>query len=157
MNTRDWSYLLSQKKVGYTALALCECVKQLKHFENKESVVTTLWELCDNLRMFKWWYDLSKAAKAAVIGGPFWPWTLPQYVVTKFKQSNLFSISLYNVSQHCWEAVSNSHRIPYQIWLYINYEAEGGYHFYLRSVTSFLMFPVACPWMRVEMDGETDL
>ena len=26
---------------------------------------------CDNLRMFKWWYDLSDAAEAAVIAGPF--------------------------------------------------------------------------------------
>ena len=157
MGTRDWSYLLSQKKVSYTALALCECVKQLKHFENTKNVVTTLWQLSDNFQMFKWWYDLSDAAKAAVIGEPFWRWTLRRYVVTKFKQFNLFSISRYNVSQHCWEALSNSHRICCQIWLYINYEAEGGYHFYLRSVTSFLMFPVSCPWMGVEMDGDTDL
>ena len=26
-----------------------------------------------------------------------------------------------------------------------------GYHYYLRSITSFLMFPVSCPWMRVEI------
>ena len=26
-----------------------------------------------------------------------------------------------------------------------------------KSVTSFLMFPVSCPWMRVETDGEIDL
>ena len=63
----------------------------------------------------------------------------------------------YNVSQYYWEAVSNSHRICSQIWLYINYEAESGYHFYLRSGMSFLTFPVSCPWMRVEMDGETNL
>ena len=30
-----------------------------------------LWEPCDNLRMFKWWYDLSDTAKVAVIGRPF--------------------------------------------------------------------------------------
>ena len=104
LSTRDWSYSLSQKKISDTALALWEYVKQLKHFENKKkNVVTTLWQLSDNLRMFKWWYDLSDAAKAAVIGGPFWRWTLRQYVVTKFKQFNLFSISRYNVSQHHWE------------------------------------------------------
>ena len=55
MGTRDWSYLLSQKKVSYTTLALWECVKQLKHFEKKKMS----WQRCDNLRMFEWWYDLS--------------------------------------------------------------------------------------------------
>ena len=159
MGTRDWSYSLSQKKVSYTALALWECVKQLKHFENKKKMSwqPQLWELCDNLRMLKWWYDLSNAAKAAVIGGRFWRWTLRRYFVTKFKQFNLFSKSRYNVSQHHWEAVSNNHRICCQVWLYINYEAENGYHYYLRSIISFLMFPESCPWMRVKMDGETDM
>jgi len=124
MGTRDWSYSLSQKKISDTALALWEYVKQLKHFENKKNVVTTLWQLFVNFQMFKWWYDLSDTVEAAVIGGPFWRRTLRQYVVTKFKQFNLFAISHYNVSQHCWEGVSNSHRICCQIWLYINYEAE---------------------------------
>ena len=137
MGTRDWSYLPSQKKVSYTTLALWECVKQLKHFEKKKNVVTTLWQPSDVKVVVR------PVRYTAVIGRPFWRWTLRQYVVTKFKQLNLFSISRYNVSQHCWEVVSNSHRICCQIWLYINYEAEGGYHFYLRSVTSFLMFSVS--------------
>ena len=51
MSTRDWSYSLSQKKTSYTALALWECVKQLKHFENKkkcrDNVVRTLWQPSD--------------------------------------------------------------------------------------------------------------
>ena len=68
----------------------------------------------------------------------------------------LLNKSLQRLTHH-WEPVSNGHRIGRQIWLYINYEAESGYHFYLRSVPSFLMFPVSCSWMRVEMDGETDM
>ena len=142
------------RKRKLTTLRLgCESVKQLKHFE-KKNVMTTLWEPCDNRLMFKWWYDLS------ILQRQQWlvvKWTLRQYVVTNFKQFNLFSTSRYNVSQHHWEAVSKSQRICCQIWLYINYEAKSGYHYYLRSVTSFHMFPVSCPWMRVEMNGETDL
>ena len=155
---REIDHIHYRKRKLVTLRLLCESVSNSRNISRtKKNVVTTLWELCDSLRMFKWWYDLSDAAKAAVIGGIFWRWTLRRYVVTKFKQFNLFAISHYNVSQHCWEAVSNSHRIYCQIWLYINYEAEGGYHYYLRSVKTFLMFPVSCPWMRVEMDGETDL
>ena len=74
LGKRDWSYSLLQEKVSYTALALWECVKQLKHFENKKNVLTTLWQLSANFQMFKWWYDLSDTSKAAVIGGPFWRW-----------------------------------------------------------------------------------
>ena len=155
---REIDHIHYRKRKLVTLRLRCESVSNsLKISKTKKNVVTTLWELCENLRMFKWWYELSDAAKAAVIGGRFWRWTLRKYVVTKFKQFNLFAISRYNVSQHCWEAVSNSHRICCQIWLYINYEAESGYHFYLRSGASFLMFPVSCPWMGLEMDGETDL
>ena len=122
----------------------------------RDNLVATFWQPSD-VQVVVRPVRCCKGSSDRMIGGPFWRWTLRQYVVTKFKQFNLFSISRYNVSQHHWEVVSNSHRICCQIWLYINYEAEGGYHFYLRSVTSFLMFPVSCPWMRVEMDGETDL
>ena len=157
---REIDHIHYRKRKLVTLRLRCENVSNrlnISRTKKKKSWPRTLWETCDNLRMFRWWYELSDAAKAAVIGRLFWRWTLPQYVVTKFKQFNFFSISGYNVSQHHWEAVSNSRRICCQIWLYINYEAEGGYHFYLSSVTSFLMFPVSCPWMRVEMDGETDL
>ena len=157
---REIDHIHYRKRKLVTLRLRCESVSNslnISRTNKKMSWQPQLWELCDNLRMLKWWYDLSDAAKAAVIGGPFWRWTLRRYFVTKFKQFNLFSKSRYNVSQHHSEAVSNSHRICCQVWLYINYEAEGGYHFYLRSVASFLMFPVSCPWMRVEMDGETDL
>ena len=143
---REIDHIHYRKRKLVTLRLRCENVSNrlnISRTKKKKSWPRTLWETCDSLRMFRWWYELSDAAKAAVIGRLFWRWTLPQYVVTKFKQFNFFSISGYNVSQHHWEAVSNSRRICCQIWLYINYEAEGGYHFYLGSVTSFLMFSVS--------------
>ena len=72
LGTRDWSYSLSQKKISDTALAFWECVKQIKHFENKkkcrdnvpcEKLVTTFGfssggTTCRMLQRQQWLVDL---------------------------------------------------------------------------------------------------
>ena len=118
---REIDHIHYRKRKLVTLRLLCESVSNSRNISRTKKMSWQRCENFDNLQMFKSWYDLSDTAEATVIGGPFWRWTLRRYVVTKFKQFNLFSISHYNVSQHCWEAVSNSHRIYCQIWLYINY------------------------------------
>ena len=88
---REIGHIHYRKRKLVTLHLRCGSVSnRLNISRTKKNVVTTLWQLSPNLQMFKW-YDLSDAAKAAVIGEPFWPWTLQQYVVTNFKQFNLFS------------------------------------------------------------------
>ena len=125
---REIDHIHYRKRKLVTLRLRCESVSNslnISRTKKKMSWQPQLWELCDNLRMLKWWYDLSDAAKAAVIGGRFWRWTLRRYFVTKFKQFNLFSKSRYNVSQHHWEAVSNNHRICCQVWLHYEPQRSG--------------------------------
>ena len=108
---REIDHIHYRKRKLVTMRLRCENVSNrlnISRTKKKKSWPRTLWETCDNLRMFRWWYELSDAAKAAVIGRLFWRWTLPQYVVTKFKQFNLFSISRYNTTESRCQTVIES-------------------------------------------------
>lgn len=88
---REIDHVHYRKRKLVTLRLRCEGVSNSLNISRTKKCRETLWEPCDNLRMFNCWYDLSDTAKAAVIGGPFWRWTLRQYVVTNYKQFNLLS------------------------------------------------------------------